>query len=238
MAGAGMMTSGPTPWWQLPEYKGSRANLEQSAPAGYEYDAVKMGYQRTPTAAGQRGNDFFNALTGASGLPGSLSALNGGGGGTGSASGAFTSSSSSGSGGGAPLAAPQAPDMTASNAATFARAKDQAGQIARASLNALNGEMGAQGMLGSGAQVQGSRDIIRDGMGLVGNVSRENAIQDAQMKGDFAKLGYTGNITMRGQDIQRETAQAQLKLAEQDRYMKMLSLLLQSVGGTNSQLLY
>jgi hypothetical protein len=235
---AGVMTNGPTPWWQTTLGKNDAlGNLQRSAPDGYEYDPVKMSYTRTPTAAGQRGNDYFNALTGGSGLPGSLGALNGGDGGGGGGS-VFASASSSGPGGTGSVPRPQAPDMTASNAATFARAKDQAGQIARASLNALNGELGAQGMMGGGAQVQGSRDIITDGMGMVGNVSRENAIQDASMKADFAKLGYQGDVTMRGQDISDKHATAQLKLAEQDRYMKMLSLLMQSVSGTNSQLLY
>src|SRR5262252_5237682 len=40
-----MPTQGaPTPWWQLPEYSGGYQNLVNSAPPGYQYDAVQMKY--------------------------------------------------------------------------------------------------------------------------------------------------------------------------------------------------
>lgn len=225
---AGMMTSGPTPWWQTTMGKNDAlGNLERSAPSGYQYDPVQMKYIRTPSSLGQDAAAMFGGMTG--GGPASLQALSGSGGGVFGQGGSGASGSAAGN-----VARIAAPDMTSSNAATFGAAKDRAGQMARASLDALNGELGSQGMLGSGAQVQGTKDIIMDAGQFTSDVNRQNAVNDAQMKGDFAKLGYQGDITQRGQDIQHEEANAQLALAQQDRQMKMLQVMLQALGGAQS----
>jgi hypothetical protein len=121
--------------------------------------------------------------------------------------------------------------MTSANAATFARAKDKAGQLARAGLQSLQGELGAQGMLGGGAQAQATRDIIQTGMGQVGDVSRQQAIEEAAQKAKFAEFGYTGSITQRGQDIQLAEAQARLAAEERARQFDMLKLILSGLGG-------
>ncbi len=42
---AGAIQSGPTPWWQLPEYGGNSSVLTSPAPAGYTYDPVTRGYR-------------------------------------------------------------------------------------------------------------------------------------------------------------------------------------------------
>lgn len=225
---AGVMTSGPTPWWQTTMGKNDAlGNLERSAPSGYQYDPVQMKYIRTPSSLGQDAAAMFGGMTG--GGPASLQALSGSGGGVFGQGGSGTGGSTAGN---VPHVA--APDMTSSNAATFGAAKDRAGQVARASLDALNGELGSQGMLGSGAQVQGTKDIIMDAGQFTSDVNRQNAVNDAQMKGDFAKLGYQGDITQRGQNIQHEEANAQLALAQQDRQMKMLQVMLQALGGAQS----
>lgn len=229
---AGMMTSGPTPWWQTTMGKNDAlGNLERSAPSGYQYDPVQMKYIRTPSSLGQDAAAMFGGMTG--GGPASLQALSGSGGGLFGQGGSGTGT---GSGSGTPsnIARIAAPDMTSSNAATFGAAKDRAGQMARASLDALNGELGSQGMLGSGAQVQGTKDIIIDAGQFTSDVNRANAVNEAQTKGDFAKLGYTGDITQRGQDIQNNQANAQLALAQQDRQMKILQVMLQALGGSQS----
>ena len=215
MASAGI-SRGPTPWWQLPEYRGSRSNLESSAPSGYEYDPVQMRYVRTPTSAGQRVNQFSSAALGGlreaasgSGVFGSMDVSGGGGVGGGTAGGP------GGGGAGYPAAGSRiesiAPiDMTAANAAIYGRAKDVAGQTGRASIDTLRGVLGETGQLGGGAEAQGVRDIVESAAGQVGDVNREIAIQNARQGLDVARTNQAAGITQRGQDIQAQEAAARL----------------------------
>lgn len=112
-------------------------------------------------------------------------------------------------------------DMRAANAAAFSQAKNTAGRLGRASLDSLRGELGATGMLGGGAEVQGVRDIVDSNAGLLGNVANERAMYEANQAGDIAKTNYQGGltqnlanyqggITQRGQDIAAQEAQARL----------------------------
>lgn len=250
---------------------------QQAIAAGYQWDPVQSGWVKTPKAAGTAVNEYNQAANPS--LAALLSQFGGGGtagvpGVSGSSSGAASGTAPGFSGGpisggtgmtppppgatpppaagATPHIAP--PDTTQQNAAIFSRAKDTAGSIARASLNSLNGELGASGMIGSGAQVQGDRDIIATGAGQLADVNRQNMINDANQATEFAKLNYTGDLTQRGQDlgysstsrgqdlnystayrgqdIQSQEANANLALATQDRYMKMLQLLMQSYGGS------
>lgn len=238
MAGAGGLSSGPTPWWQLPN--NNVPNLQASAPPGYEYDPVKQGYSRTPTSAGQRTAQFTSAALG--GIP-SLSGLAGGtatAGATGT-SGAFgTGAPAAGTGSGGPVTpgsgvAPiQMPDMTSANASTFAAAKDKVGQISRSSLDSLAGELGSQGMLGGGAQVQGTRDIVANGAGQLGQVARDQATTNAGQALDVAKTNYGGALTQRGQDIQSQEANASLAIQRQNQQYQMLDLILKGLSGSSA----
>lgn len=224
-AGMGGVSQGPTPWWQLPEYRGSLENLKSSAPPGYIYDPVKMGYTQTPQAAGAAVNEFTQAANPAlAGLFASIGgAASGAGGGTvGGGGGIGTSGTTGTSGGpsgsssfggvtpGGTIAAPTLPDSTAATNAAFATAKDKAGKISRASLDSLRGELGATGNLGGGAEVQGVRDIISSGAGLEGQAARDEAMKQSEIAADFAKTGYAGAITQRGQDVSAQEAQARL----------------------------
>ena len=60
----------------------------------------------------------------------------------------------------------------------------------------------------------------------------------ANQAADFERMRYSGDVTMRGQDIQHQEANAQLALASQDRQMKLLSLMMQMAGGQNASLIY
>lgn len=237
----GGTASGPMPWWQVPGPNGGGGaaldNLTKSAPPGYEYDPIKMSYVRTPTAAGERVNQYTNAASPAlAGILGSIgSAAGGAGSSTGSASsatagiagagggGSYGSSSSASPGGssggpvqgGGNIPSIQMPDPAAATNAAFATAKDNAGKLARASLDSMNGILGSQGMLGSGAQVQGTRDIVSDAAGQVGQVSRDEAGKNADIAADFAKTNYGGAIAQRGQDVQSQEANARLGLARE-----------------------
>ncbi len=232
MAG-GSMTAGPTPWWQLPQNKGTLSNLQGSAPSGYEYDPVQMGYTRTPSSAGSRAGQFTESyLNGVPSLNGLVSGASNmvnnaagtgtpgaAGGAPGTAGAASTGVTGGGTGGGTGAPVPgamgsggsyvpaiQAPDMTAANNATFAAAKNKAGQVARSSIDSLAGELGSKGMLGSGAQVQGTRDVVNNAAGMLGNEVNQEAITNADMAEKNAVTGYQGAITQRGQDIQANEA--------------------------------
>jgi hypothetical protein len=126
------------------------------------------------------------------------------------------------------IAGVDAPDMTQANAQIFGRAKDQAGQMGRASLQSLRDELGATGMLGSGSETQGVRDIASRGMGELGEVNRSNAINESQQKADFAKMKYQGDITQRGQDIAAQEAAARIAL---QRELARQQLLQQALAG-------
>ncbi len=235
---AGQETNAPP---RMPGYQGgdlSQPPMEwnqgswatQAAPAGYEWDPVKGGYSRTPTAQGQAVNQYNTAanpalaglLSSIGGGGGSLSGMMGGGssGGGGSMSGGGSSMGSnaygtSGVSGGGYVPTLQMPDQSASSAASFAAAKDRVGKTSRASLDALRGELGASGMLGGGAEGQLTRDVIQSGAGELGQVSRDQAVKEADLAGDFAKTSYAGGITQRGQDV--SAAEAQARLAQEAR---------------------
>ncbi len=142
------------------------------------------------------------------------------------------------------IAGVTAPDMTDANAQIFGRAKDQAGQLGRASLQSLRDELGATGMLGSGSEAQSTADIAAKGLGQLGEVSRTNAVNEAAQKADFAKMKYQGDISQRGQDMadqqaraslaaQQAMQQAQLQLQRETSRQQMLLEALRSLNGGN-----
>jgi len=95
----------------------------------------------------------------------------------------------------------QGPDRTAANAAIFARAKDQVGQTSRGALTGLAGAMAGRGILGSGVEGRGIQSVINSGQGQLGDVTRQNAITDADISEQNALASYQGDITQRGQNI-------------------------------------
>jgi hypothetical protein len=155
--------------------------------------------------------------------------------GSGSAASSGSFSGSGGTGGGpvtsgggvAPI---QMPDMTSSNNAIFAQAKDKVGKLSRSSLDSLAGELGSQGMLGSGAQVQATRDIVANNAGEMGQVERDLATKNADTALDVAKTNYQGSLTQRGQDIQSQEANARLALEERQQQYQLLNMILSGMG--------
>jgi hypothetical protein len=95
----------------------------------------------------------------------------------------------------------QTPDMTAANAAAFARAKDQVGQTSRGALTGLAGAMAGRGISGSGVEGRGITSVINQGQGQLGDVSRQQAIEQAQLAEQNALAGYQGDISQRATDI-------------------------------------
>jgi hypothetical protein len=87
----------------------------------------------------------------------------------------------------------------AARAASFARAKDTVGQIARSSLTALRDEMAARGLasapgMESGIEAAQEAALLNRAQGNLGDVVREQAVNEAERAGRVADLDYQGRI--------------------------------------------
>ena len=92
-------------------------------------------------------------------------------------------------------------DDAAARAAAFARAKDQSGQISRSALDSLQGLMAATGRAGSPIEAGLSSNILSGTAGDLGELTREQYIQDLMGGANRATEIYRGGITQRGQDL-------------------------------------
>ena len=192
---------------------------EQASPT-YQLGEYQVGQaRRTPTQKGTDAGTALRALQESSGLNllGS-SSMTGAGRGAGGAGGAG--------------AVPRVglPDTAAANAAIFARAKDQAGEIARSALQGLQGEMAGRGLLGSGIAADQTRQIVERGAGGLQEVGREQAIQDALNLARRGEMQYQGDITQRGQDLAAYEAQAARDAALRAQQMQGLLSVINSAG--------
>lgn len=177
------------------------------APTGYKWDPVKAQYIRTPESiAGDMSSIFglmnsFGSSSGAGGY--------GGGGGGHMPNIPSPPVSPYGMGGGVP-AVPNVPpvDTSAAQSAAFGRAKDQVGQETSGALAGLRSSLGGRGMLGSGAESRGTMGVVNRGQAQLGDVSREQAIQQAGLTERQGALNYTGGITQRGQTIGEQQGNA------------------------------
>jgi hypothetical protein len=214
----------PTPWWQIPgpvgnDPRAAVANLDASAPPGYQYDRVQMKYvpivgsatdALTQRARGQGIEDSLLGSFGATSGAGTTSGTSTGGGGAytppptvswpGSAGGGSTFPGSQ-SATALPTERIAVPDTSAAMAAVFNRAKDQVGQTTTGSLTALRSALASRGLLGGGVEGKATGNMITAGAGQLADTTREQAIQEGNRQNDFAKLGYQGAIEQRGQDI-------------------------------------
>lgn len=151
------------------------------------YDPETGGFRRTGQQRGTEAGQALRALAEASGLP---------------LLGSDTSTGVFGSGtGGTGQPRVTMPDTSAAQAATYGRAKDRAGQEARASLTALQEMFAERGLSGSGIAASESGKAIERSRAGLGEVSREQAIQEAAQAARRGELEYQGQITQRGQDI-------------------------------------
>lgn len=83
-------------------------------------------------------------------------------------------------------------DEQAARDAAFARAKDRAGQTARASLNALREQMG--GNLGGALEQQRSAEIIGGAAGTLGDFERDQLGLDLNRAGEISDRNYAGGL--------------------------------------------
>lgn len=117
-----------------------------------------------------------------------------------------------GSGASAPTVSYGDAGADAARDATFARAKDKAGQIARASLTGLRNVMGERGLGGSSIESAQSAGILGEAGSELGDVNREQLIQDLNRQQHIQDLTYQGNITQRGQTLAAQNPQTQALL--------------------------
>lgn len=85
--------------------------------------------------------------------------------------------------------------------AAFARAKDQAGKISRASLTSIAENMASRGTSGSGIEALRSAGAINGADEPLQELTRDQAISDTNRAADISDMTYSGAITQRGQDL-------------------------------------
>lgn len=113
----------------------------------------------------------------------SLPPIDGGGGGTGGATG------------------PNPQAEQAARDAAFAREKEKIGQIGRGALTGLSNSMSERGVQGGGYEQKGIADIVAGGQGQLGDVAREQTIQDLTRAQQLADLTSQQGLQKRGQDV-------------------------------------
>lgn len=109
-------------------------------------------------------------------------------------------------------------DATAYEEAAFGRAKGQAGALGRSALESLRSELSGRGVLGSGAEIQGTADILASATNPLSDLNvaqlgeryaasgRERQLSEGRSQAD-----YSGRISQRGQDINYNEAIAALQ---------------------------
>jgi hypothetical protein len=100
-------------------------------------------------------------------------------------------------------------DTSAADTANLNRTKDTVGQQSASALRGLRESLGARGMLGSGLESRGTEQIAEAGLGELGDVSRQQQIDNSNRTQHTAEVNYQGALTQRGQDIQAAEAAAQ-----------------------------
>lgn len=109
-----------------------------------------------------------------------------------------------GSGGSSPTVPGQvgpAADENAARAAAFARAKEQAGATAMASVKALQDIMAGSGLTGSSVEGNALASIAGGGAGRINDFTRTQLITDLNRAADIADRNQAGLITQRGQNL-------------------------------------
>lgn len=97
-------------------------------------------------------------------------------------------------------------DTTAAESASFNKAKDQVGLEAGGALTGLRSALGGRGMLGSGLEERATTQAATSAAGQLGDVSRQQAVTRADEAQKNAEANFSGDVTQRGQDFQKEEA--------------------------------
>lgn len=101
----------------------------------------------------------------------------------------------------------------AAKSAAFARAKDQAGQIARAALQGVQENVAGRGVAGGGIEALKTAGVVQDAANPLQELTRDQMINDYERAATVSDNSYQGGITQRGQDIAQKNAQSQSLIA-------------------------
>lgn len=101
---------------------------------------------------------------------------------------------------------PSAEQEAASRNAAFARAKETAGQTARASMQTLQDVVDERGLTGSSVEAGKAGAIIGGASANIGDFLRDQAQSEAQRATDVADMEYQGQVQQRGQELARQQA--------------------------------
>lgn len=96
---------------------------------------------------------------------------------------------------------PSADQLKSNNDAVYARAKDDAGNTARAALTGLTGELQGRGMGGAGYEAGQIGSTVSRAANTIGEASRQNAQTQYDQALARANMQDQLNVTQRGQDI-------------------------------------
>lgn len=116
------------------------------------------------------------------------------------------SSSTGGVGGGAvggtaPRAVLDTGAIAAGDAASYGRAKDQVGASTQGLMKSLQNQFAGRGLRGSSLESRAVGSGLESAQGELADVSREQAIRGGERATDLVKTQYSGDVTMRGQDL-------------------------------------
>lgn len=101
---------------------------------------------------------------------------------------------------------PSAEQEQAKRGAAFARAKETAGQNARASMQTLQDVVDERGLMGSSVEAGQAGAIIGGAADETGDFLREQAIGEADQATHVADIEYQGQVAQRAQEMARKQA--------------------------------
>lgn len=116
----------------------------------------------------------------------------------------FYNSTTSGGVGGPHVSGGADPNADAARAAAYARAKDQTGQSMNAAFETLRNQYAGTG--NAGGFQQGAGRMLSKGVDKMGDVTREQLIQDLNRSAQVSDRNYQGDITQRGQDMSAQNS--------------------------------
>jgi hypothetical protein len=94
----------------------------------------------------------------------------------------------------------------ASRDAAFARAKEKAGQTARASMATLDDVAAERGLMGSSVQAGKAGAIVGGAANDIGEFLRDQAITESDRAADISDMDFMAQVSQRGQEMQRKQA--------------------------------
>jgi hypothetical protein len=100
-----------------------------------------------------------------------------------------------------PVPLPEEVDDRPAMDAAFARAKDLTGKTLASGMRTLQGELDTRGVGGGGYEASRSAEVLGGGVGALGDVAREQAIQTIKRKQAVSDRNLGAGIDQRGQDI-------------------------------------